>query len=86
MNLMIVSSLLSPYFVPRPLLRASQGLISLYPNNSIKNKVNWAAQVAQRFSAIFSRGCGPGDPGSGPTSGSSACVCAPPPPLCVSHE
>ena len=43
----------------------------------------WAAWVAQRFSAAFSPGCDPGDPGSSSTSGSlqqpaspSACVSA----------
>ena len=40
-----------------------------------------AAWVAQRFSAAFSPGCDPGDPGSSPTSGSlrgacfSLCLC-----------
>ena len=40
-----------------------------------------AARVAQQFSAAFSPGCDPGDPGSSPTSGSlhgahfSLCLC-----------
>ena len=34
-----------------------------------------AAPVAQRFSATFSWGCDPGDPGSSPTSGSLHGAC-----------
>ena len=42
---------------------------------------SWAALVAQQFSAAFSLGCDPGDPGWNPTSGSlhgtcfSLCLC-----------
>ena len=58
--------------------------------SEFKKKNFRAARVAQRFSTTFSPGCGPGDPGLSPTSGSlhgmeppspSACVCAS---LCVS--
>ena len=35
----------------------------------------WAAPVAQRFSAAFSPGCDPRDPGSSPTSGSLHGAC-----------
>ena len=64
-------------------------LIAHFPMNKINN--TWAALVAQRFSATFSLGCDPGDPGSSPMSGSlheacfsfCLCLCLS---LCVCHE
>ena len=58
----------------------------------IKNVPSWAARVAQRFSAAFSPGHDPGDPGSSLRQASgmepaspSACVSASLY-ICVSHE
>ena len=81
---------------PLPHLKQPQRLMSLYYlvyylNLKVykyqNNKKIWtrAAQVAQQFSADFSTGCDPGDPGSSPTWGSlhgagfSLCLC-----LCLS--
>ena len=42
-----------------------------HPEDTVTSKTSeGAARVAQRFSAAFSPGCGPGDLGSSPTSGS----------------
>ena len=55
-----------------------------HPESHLRSGI-WAAQVAQWFSAAFSSGRDPGDPGSSPMSGSlhgacfTLCLC-----LCLS--
>ena len=84
----------APLYIPTSRARGSHCTMSL-PTliifHVLKNNHPWAARVAQQFSATFSPGPDPGDPGSIPMSGSlhGACLTLPvslPLSLCVSHE